>query len=237
MADEVAQAAAPDSGAKQKMFSTKGLILVVVIFLFYTAGLYYLLRGDMGKATDESAVSNVLLKETQERLLKEQNSIPPFLLDEIIVPIKLDKNGDTAKNVFASFSIHLGLTQIEETALEEGVWEPRRKDLTRFQKSIDKSKYENSWSLVDEVLGPDGLNKKLGENKDSYLWSLSNAKEKIRSKVNEILLSTTYSELNTEDGRANIADRIKVEVNDILYELGQFKRVYKVNWTKFFFQQ
>ncbi len=233
MADEVAQSA-PDSGAKQNMFSTKGLIVVVIIFLFYTAGLYYLLRGDMGKATDENVFDgNNKVAELQERLVKEQNSIPAFLLDDIMVPIRLDKSGDATKIVFAAFSIHLGLTQIEDAALENGDWEPKVKDFTRFQKTMT---YGAEWSLVNEVLGLDGLNKKLGENKDSYLLLLTNAKEEIRGRVNQILLNTTYGQLNTEDGRINVADKNKLEINEILYNMGMYKRVHKVNWTKFYFQ-
>lgn len=245
MADEekpIAAVAAPSGGIP--LFSLKGIIMVGVIMLLWTGAMFFALKGDKGKTHVEDTHSNTNNLKLFAKLIEEQSQIPPIKISEMVVQIKLDKNGDTSKLLSCSFAFHLGLTQKEQKAIDENKWPPALES-TRFGQhdltEEDYSKTKPEWSLKDIVEGVSeggghGGGGGKGPNPHSYVGYMTNMEEELREKILHTLMQTTYSQINTEDGRNQILEQLKNEANGLLKNLGKYPRVYKVSLINFFFQ-
>ncbi len=227
----------PESPAKgEKMFSLKGLIVFVVVLMVWTVAMFMFLKGDKSKAKGEEKQKGADNLALFSRLVQEQNQIPPIKISEMIVQIKLDKNGDASKLLSVSFAFHLGLTQKEQKAIDEGKWPPAL-ETTRFaHEDITEAQYTNPlWSLSEQILGPTVEGSK-GLNPKSYVAYLTNMEAELKDKVLHTLMQVTYSQIISEDGKVQICEQLKNEANGMLKNLGKYPRVYKVSITQFFFQ-
>lgn len=244
MADEEKQPAssAAMTASKEKLISLKGIILVCVILLIWTGALFYLLKGDKGKAKTEEVRSDTNNLKLFTRLLEEQSQVPPIKIVDLVVQIKLDKNGDTSKLLSCGFAFHLGLTAKEQKAIDENKWPPVIEN-TRFgQDIITEEEYTSpkpEWSLKTIIIGGEsgghgGGGK--GVNPHSYLGYLTNMEVELKEKILHTLMQTTYSQINTDDGRNQVLEQLKNEANGLLKSLGKYPRVYKVSLVSFFFQ-
>lgn len=236
MADE-ANPLAEKQSKPQKAFTLKAFLTFAVFLVFYTIVLFYYLKGNSGKATQEETVSNSTNLKMFERLVNEENQIKPIIIKDIVVPIKLDKSGDTSKLLSCGFAFQLGLTLKEQKAIDENKWPPL-KESTRFGNEITVEEYLNpEWSLKNII---DGKSKKddhggaaKGVNPESYIAYLTNLEVDLRAKILNILMQTTYSQINTEDGQNQICEQLKNEANAMLKSLGKYPRVKKVSFIDF----
>lgn len=219
------------AGSNEKMFSGKGLIVFIATIALYTIALLYILNGgkDNPGATEGGGQSIDDLK-IYEKLLRDESEIPKFIVDKIVVNIKLDKSGDTTKKLLVSLAFSLGFTKNEKKAINDRNWKRLEPEMTKFGNKIE---YSEDFNIIAEVIG---VGDKPLENEKSYLRYLKNKENEIRARVNQKLRNITYNELNNTDGQNNIAQSLQSDVNEMLYELGFYKRVNKISWITFTFQ-
>lgn len=242
MADEAAPIPA-NANKNEKTFTLKAIIVFVLVLMVWTIALFYFLKGNSGKADHEENLSNSENQKLFSRLVLEQNEIPPIRITDMIVQIKLDKNGDTSKLLICGFAFHLGLTQKEQKAIDENKWPPLTEN-TRFNlDNLTEKEYKSElFSLKHEIEkgkvaegGGHGSSSK-GPAPGSYLSLMTNLSDELKAKILEILMQTTYSQINTEDGKIQICEQLKNEANAMLKNLGKYPRVYKVSFISFNFQ-
>ncbi|PCJ61890.1 MAG: hypothetical protein COA79_06235 [Planctomycetota bacterium] len=232
MADEDKPINADSAGPSDKMFSGKGLIVYIATIAIYTIILFYLLMGGKGKASGgEEGGQSAEERHTVKLLLRAESEIPKFIIEDIIVNIKLDKSGDTSKVLRTSLAFSIGFTKKERKFLESD-WKDVEGEQTKYGEIISPEKYED-FNIIQEVVGVNSEDPY--EDKNSYLRFLKNRKDEIRSNIMKKLNSVTYNELKDNDGQTNIAQSLISDVNEMLYELGLYKRVYKVSWIAFTF--
>lgn len=227
----------------EKMFSIKGIIVFVLVLMVWTGAMFMFLKGDKSKATGEEKHAGHDNLALFSRLIFEQSQIAPIKINEMVVQIKLDKNGDTSKLLSVSFAFHLGLTQKEQKAIDEGKWPPAL-ETTRFaHEDITEAQYSNPlWSLTEQIVGKSeeggghGGGGGKGPNAHSYIAYVTNMEAELKDKILHTLMQVTYSQINTEDGKVQICEQLKNEANGMLKSLGKYPRVYKVSITQFFFQ-
>ena len=164
---------------------------------------------------------------------------------DMVVQIKLDKNGDTLKLLTCAFAFHIGLTQKEQKAIDENKWPPSLES-TRFgAKDITEEDYmKETWSLKDVVMGKaaegggeHGGGVAKGGGDESYIGLLGSMEDELKAIILHTLMQTTYSQINTDDVKKQIVEQLKNEANALLKNLGKYPRVYKVSLITFYFQQ
>ena len=234
---EDAKPIAENQSKPQGTFNLKALLIFAGFLMIYTIILFYYLKGSSGKVSHEETLSNASNLKMFERLVNEESQIKPIIIKEIVVPIKLDKSGDTSKLLSCGFAFQLGLTLKEQKAIDENKWPPLLEN-TRFGNIITEDQYlKPEWSLKDIILGvakDDGHGGAAkGINPDSYVAYLTNLEVDLRAKILNILMQTTYSQINTEDGQNQICEQLKNEANAMLKSLGKYPRVKKVSFIDF----
>ena len=244
MADE--DKAKPESAPKsEKTFNLKAIIVFMLVLVVWTAGIIYFFKGDKGKAAVEETHTNTQNLERFAELLLQQSQVPPIKIVDMVVQIKLDKNGDTSKLLSCGFAFHLGLTQKEQKAIDENKWPPSLESTRFAHGDLTEEIYIDTkikWSLKDELVGKSdgggghGGGGGKGPIPHSYVAYVTNMEDELKEKILHTLMQTTYSQINTEDGRNQILEQLKNEANSMLKNLGKYPRVYKVSLISFFFQ-